>query len=122
MRFGDASGCTLVEVMVALFVFAVGLLGLAAEAGLLTRQLGATRRFSYATSSVAARLEALRATACRSPTNGAERVSRGSATLAELRWDWTGPADSIIQARVVLAPTVAPRRPDTLTATASCGR
>ena len=114
------SGTTLVEIVVALLVFAVGLLGLAAQTAVVTRAFALARRTAAATTAAATRLERLRAEACRSRTSGAEPVAPGGRPVAELRWDWSTVPESTYRARLIVAPAVPPGRPDTLTATIDC--
>jgi type IV pilus assembly protein PilV len=99
-----AHGFTLIEVLVALVVFAFGVLGLAAETAALTRLLARARRAAQVTAAASARLERLRAGACTARVDGTETLSRGSATLATLHWTWSDVADSTYRVRVVASP------------------
>jgi len=99
-----AHGFTLIEVLVALVVFALGVLGLAAETAALTRMLARAQRAAAVTAAAAARLERLRAGACAVRQDGTETLSRGSATIATLQWTWSRMGDSTYQVRVVAHP------------------
>ena len=119
-------GFTLVEVLVALIVFAVGALGLAAETAALTRALAGAQRAAFVSSAAAARLERLRAAACGTRVDGTETVQRERTTLALLQWTWSSPGDSTYRVRLVTTPAEAAARrlavPDTLTAQIPCRR
>lgn len=116
----------MVEVLVALIVFAVGILGFAAETASLTRALAQTRRAAIASAAATARLERLRLTACDMPADGGEPVLHHRTQLARLEWTWTVTGDSTPHVRLVTVPAgPAARplvRPDTLTARFSCRR
>ena len=69
-------GFTIVELLVALMIFAVGMLGLAATAGSVTRMMGGARRQVIAATVAQTRLERLRSSPCNSITSGTE-TTRG---------------------------------------------
>lgn len=119
-------GFTVVEVLVALIVFAVGILGFAAETASLTRALARTRRAAIASAAATARLERLRVTACDLPADGVEPVLHHRTQLARLVWTWTVAGDSTSRVRLVTipaGPAASPLvRPDTLTVLFSCRR
>jgi len=118
-----AHGFTLIEVLVALVLFAFGVLGLAAETAALTRLLARAQRAARVTAAASARLERLRAGACVLRRDGAETVSQGSAILATLQWTWSGVGDSTYRVRVVAFPGLlaGPRaRSETLSAVLAC--
>lgn len=121
---GNAGGFTLIEVLLALTVLAVGVLGLAAESAALTRHLARAERTALVVASAAGRLERLRDAACTTQNDGAESVVRGRMTLAILQWSWSAIGDSTYRVRLVATPRgLAGRhqeRPDTLTITVLC--
>lgn len=82
-------GFTLVEVLVALLVFAAGALGLAVETAALTRQIARSRRAGRVSAAAAMRLERLQPGACAAPENGTEPVMQGGTSLAVLQWTWS---------------------------------
>jgi prepilin-type N-terminal cleavage/methylation domain-containing protein len=116
-------GFTIIEMLVALVVFAFGVLGLAAESAALTRLLARARRAAQVTAWASARLERLRAGACTARADGTETLSRGSATLATLQWTWSDGTDSTYRVLVVANPGLpaGPRaRAETLGAVFTC--
>mgnify|MGYP001251257347 CR=1 FL=1 len=119
-------GFTLVEVLVALVVFAIGALGLAAETAALTRQIGIGQRAAVVTAAATARLERVRARGCESRADGVETVRYHSVPLADLQWTWRDPGDSAFRLTLVTVPLgVAARTSipaDTLTTVVWCRR
>jgi len=118
-----SAGFTLLEVLVALVVFAVGVLGLAAEAASLTGALARARRAEEVTNAATARLERLRAGACAIRTDGTDAVTQGSTQLARLQWEWSDAGDSTYRLRLLVAPALAPIRPlspETLSTVVAC--
>ena len=71
---GKRAGFTLVELLVAMMVFAVGMLGLAATAASVTRMMGGAKRQTIAATVAQSRLEKLRSSPCASITSGSETV------------------------------------------------
>jgi type IV pilus modification protein PilV len=71
---GKRAGFTLVELLVAMMVFAVGMLGLAATAASVTRMMGGARRQTIASTVAQGRLEKLRSSPCATLTSGSETV------------------------------------------------
>ena len=70
----NRAGFTIVELIVAMIVFAVGVLGLAATAASVTRLMGGATRQTIAANIAQSRLEKLRASPCATLTNGADTV------------------------------------------------
>src|SRR5262245_13683917 len=120
------AGFTGVEVLVALVVFAVAALGLAAEMAALTRLLAQGHRAAVVTQAASNRLDGLRANGCRSRTNGGETLSVNSVPIAEIIWSWTDRGDSIYGLTLRAAPIAVPGGShlphDTLAATLWCRR
>ena len=71
---GKRAGFTLVELLVAMMVFAVGMLGLAATAGSVTRMMGGAKRQTIAATVAQSRIEKLRSSPCASIVSGSETV------------------------------------------------
>lgn len=80
------TGFTLVELMVAVVVFEIGLLGLLATTAAVTRMLTRGRRAALAATFAAQRLERLRVTACASQAGGFEVRPATGAPLDSLTW------------------------------------
>ncbi len=84
-------GFTIVEVIVAIMVLTVGLLGLVTTAALVTRMIGRGQRSAVAGVFAAQRMERLRTAACipaqRVP--GGENLTRGSMVVATNTWRFT---------------------------------
>jgi prepilin-type N-terminal cleavage/methylation domain-containing protein len=70
------AGFTLVELLVAMMVFAVGMLGLAATAATVTKLMGGAKRQTIASTVAQSRMERLRSSPCGSLVAGTE-TSRG---------------------------------------------
>ena len=70
------AGFTLVEMMVAVVILAVGLLGLASTTAVVTRQVGGGANQAVAAQTIANRLEKLRSLGCSKIVNDSE-TSRG---------------------------------------------
>ena len=70
------AGFTIVELIVAMMVFAVGMLGLAATAGTVTQLMGGAKRQTLAAAVAQSRLERLRSSPCGTLTAGVD-TSRG---------------------------------------------
>ncbi len=85
------AGFTIIEVIVAIMVLTVGLLGLVTTAALVTRMIGQGQRSAVAGTFAAQRMERLRIAACipaqRVP--GGENLLRGSVISATNSWTFT---------------------------------
>lgn len=119
------AGFTLLEVLVALVIFAVGVLGLTAEAAALTRALARARRAEEITAAAASLLGRLRAGACRARSDGRAGVPFAGTTIADLEWRWSAAGDSsyALQLVVTPAPVPLPQRPlpaETLATVIAC--
>lgn len=84
----NARGFTLVEVLLAITLLAVGVLSLAATAALVTRLIAQGERSALAATFAAQRLERLRTSACarREEDSGIEHFRRGAVAMASSRW------------------------------------
>jgi type II secretory pathway pseudopilin PulG len=79
-------GFTLVDLMVALVLFEVGMLGLLSTTATATRMITRGRRAAQAATFATQRLERLRVTACASRTAGSEVRPTIGAPLDSLTW------------------------------------
>ena len=68
---GDRRGFTLIEVVVAIMILAVGVLGLAATSSVVTRQIGGGGQQNNAANLAASRFERMRARTCTALTSAA---------------------------------------------------
>lgn len=86
-------GFTLVEVIIAIVVLTVGLLGLVTTAALVTRMIARGQRAAVAASFAAQRMEQLRAQGCipANRTAGSEQLMRGGAVVARNDWRYVTP-------------------------------
>ena len=73
-RRGDRRGFSLIEVVVAILILAVGVLGLAATSSVVTRQIGGGAQQNTAANLAASRFEQMRARQCTALTSAAAAV------------------------------------------------
>jgi prepilin-type N-terminal cleavage/methylation domain-containing protein len=73
-------GFTIVEVLVAVMILSVGLMGLVTTAGLVTRMIGQGHRYTEASALANERIEVLKSQGCPAAGNGAE--TRGSFVIS----------------------------------------
>jgi len=81
-------GFTIVEVIIAIMVLVVGLLGLVTASAVVTRMVGRGQRSAVAAVFAAQRLERLRTAGCASRTSGSDVLRRGSTPLDSASWRW----------------------------------
>jgi type IV pilus modification protein PilV len=114
----NRSGFTIVEVLVAVLVLTVGLLGLAATAATVTRMISQGQRYSEATTLAAQRFEVLRSQSCTAMAAGSETHGRYSVawTLTSVN---SGKANQVTV--VVVSPTARATRADSFQTTIPCG-
>jgi prepilin-type N-terminal cleavage/methylation domain-containing protein len=83
-------GFTIVEVIIAIIVLTVGLLGLVATSALVTRMIARGQRSANAATFASKRLELLRVTGCRSQAAGKDTLYTQSGTAAAINsWGFT---------------------------------
>jgi prepilin-type N-terminal cleavage/methylation domain-containing protein len=70
-------GFTLIEVMIAILVFSIGVLALASTSGVVTRMVNRGQNADIGTGFGAERLERLRLTGCTNQAGGADTLIRG---------------------------------------------
>jgi len=112
----NRKGFTIIEVVVAVLVLTVGVLGLSATAALVTRMIGQGQRLSEATALAQRRFEILRSQSCSAITSGTETVGRY--TLTWRTTDVSGRAVTVNLA--VTSPTADATRTDTFQTTIPC--
>ena len=94
-------GFTIIEIIIAIIVLTVGVLGLVSTAALVTRMIGRGQRSAVATAFGARRLERLRARACTARANGADTLYRGSNWVAFNTWTFTDAGNQNYRLKVV---------------------
>jgi len=115
-------GFTLVEVMIAVVVLTVGLLGLVTTAALVTRMIGRGERSSVAAAFAQQIMEEQRLTACAARANGSRDLYRGSTRVAQAVWRWTAPSATTFRLEVsaTYTTTAGRQRTDVMETTISC--
>jgi type IV pilus modification protein PilV len=109
------AGFTLVELLVAIMVFAVGMLGLAATAGAVTQLMGGAKRQTIASTIAQSRIERLRSSPCGTVTTGADTV-RGVVSA----WTVTPVTRGVNISETVIYPTSRGNRTRTYKTTLPC--
>lgn len=102
-RLPGAAGFSLVELVIAIVVLTVGLLGLLTTAALVTRMIARGERAAVAATFAVQRLERLRAQACSNRAAGSETLDRRSSAAAGNEWRFHGAGDSTY--RILLVTT-----------------
>lgn len=117
-------GFTLVEVMISIIVLTIGVLGLMGTGALVTRMVARGQRSAVAGMEAAQRFEQLRATGCRTRTDGSEQFYRGSTVVGKNEWAWTTAGTNLyrLALRTTYTTTQGRQRSDTMEATISCVR
>jgi prepilin-type N-terminal cleavage/methylation domain-containing protein len=85
-------GFTIVEVIIAIIVLTVGLLGLVTTSALVTRMIARGQRSANAATFASRRIELLRVTGCRTQTAGKDTLTTQSGTVvATNSWGFASP-------------------------------
>ena len=88
-------GFTIVEVIIAIIVLTVGLLGMVTTSALVTRMIARGQRSANAANFASQRLEQLRVTGCKSQAAGKDTLYTQSGTVAATNsWVFTNAANS----------------------------
>ena len=113
----DQKGFTIIEVLVAMLVLTIGIIGLTTTAALVTRMIGQGERYSQASTMAAEQFEVFRSRSCTS-------LAAGTATRGGFTLNWTVQDAAGGRARavtvVVLSPTTRGIRADTFATTIGC--
>lgn len=83
------AGFTIVEVLIAIIVLTVGILGMVTTSALVTRMIARGQRTAVAAQFAAQRFERLRVTACANQAAGSDTLKRGSTWVAINSWAFT---------------------------------
>jgi prepilin-type N-terminal cleavage/methylation domain-containing protein len=110
-------GFTVLEVLIAILLLSVGILGLTDSAALTTRMIASARRHAHAVALGRSTVERLRSGEC--PAEGAGEASRGPYMV---RWTVSPVAGGLARRAmaVVEIPRVRPARADTVSAVIPC--
>jgi Tfp pilus assembly protein PilV len=84
----NQSGFTIIEIIIAIIVLTVGILGLVSTAAAVTRMIGRGRVSEGAAIFATQRMEQLRASACTVRQSGFEYQYRGTYPIAYNLWNW----------------------------------
>jgi type IV pilus modification protein PilV len=90
----NARGFTIVEVLIAVIVLSIGLLGLFGTSALVTRMVGRGQRSANAANFAMQRIERLRANACAARSAGSDTLYRSGNWVAINSWTWTSLSNS----------------------------
>ena len=88
MKQRNEGGITILEIMIAVVILMVGMLGLVMTAALTTRMMGRANRAQQAAAYAQKRMEMMRSSACITAqrTSGVDTLYRGSAMMAYNTW------------------------------------
>ncbi len=96
-------GFTIIEIIIAIIVLTVGVMGLATTAALVTRMIARGQRSAMAATYAAQRMEQLRPAACIAAQRvpGTDTLYRGSNWVASNTWTFVDEGNSYYHLRVV---------------------
>jgi prepilin-type N-terminal cleavage/methylation domain-containing protein len=99
----NARGFTIIEIIIAIVVLTVGILGLVSTAALVTRMIARGQRSGDAASFAARRLERLRPATCIAAqrVNGSDTLYRGSTWVAINTWTFTDAGNNNFRLKIV---------------------
>jgi Tfp pilus assembly protein PilV len=89
MKIKTEAGFTIVEILIAIVVLTVGILGMVTTSALVTRMIARGQRTAVAAEFAAQRFERLRVTGCANQAGGVDTLMRGSAWVSINTWTFT---------------------------------
>ena len=103
MKRHNEGGFTILEIMIAVVILMVGVLGLVMTAALTTRMMGRSNRAQLAANYASKRMEMMRTAACIAGQRnaGVDTLYRGSAMIAYNTWDYTDMGSESYRLRVI---------------------
>jgi type IV pilus modification protein PilV len=103
MKQRNEGGFTILEIMIAVVILMVGVLGLVMTAGLTTRMMGRANRAQQAAAYASKRMEMMRASACIAAQRnaGVDTLYRGSAMIAYNTWSYADMGSQSYRLRVI---------------------
>ena len=117
-------GFTIIEIIIAIIVLTVGVMGLATTAALVTRMIARGQRSAMAATYAAQRMEQLRPAACIAAqrVGGTDTLYRGSNWVASNTWSFVDEGNSYYRLRIVTTYLTDPfkTRVDTMEAGVPC--
>ncbi|HMG17704.1 MAG TPA: prepilin-type N-terminal cleavage/methylation domain-containing protein [Gemmatimonadales bacterium] len=118
-------GFTIIEVIIAIIVLTVGILGMVTTAALVTRMIARGQRSAMATAFAARRLERMRVEACSgvAPANGSDTLYRGSTWVTFNNYTFTNAGNLNWRLKIVTTYRTAQNnvRSDSSETTIPCG-
>jgi Tfp pilus assembly protein PilV len=103
MKQRNEGGFTILEIMIAVVILMVGVLGLVMTAALTTRMMGRANRAQQAAAYASKRMEMMRTAACIAGqrTNGVDTLYRGSRMVAYNTWSYADMGSGSYRLRVI---------------------
>ncbi|HXJ31874.1 MAG TPA: prepilin-type N-terminal cleavage/methylation domain-containing protein [Gemmatimonadales bacterium] len=103
MKQRNEGGFTILEIMIAVVILMVGVLGLVMTAALTTRMMGRANRAQAAAAYASKRMELMRTAACivGQRNSGVDTLYRGSSMIAYNTWNYTDMGSGSYRLRVI---------------------
>jgi Tfp pilus assembly protein PilV len=103
MKQRNEGGFTIIEIMIAIVILMVGVLGLVMTAALTTRMMGRANRAQQAAAYASKRMEMMRTAACipAQRNSGVDTLYRGSRMIAYNTWSYADMGSGSYRLRVI---------------------
>jgi prepilin-type N-terminal cleavage/methylation domain-containing protein len=103
MKPSNQSGFTIIEILIAIVVLVVGMLGLVMTAAMLSRMMGRANRAQAAATFASQRMEKMRPAACIAGQRvaGTDTLRRGSQWIAINSWSYIDMGNSAYRLQVI---------------------